>query len=220
MNAPRPRSPLSTLLLVLAAIIAILMGMWAAQQLLHRAQPQPALKVATLLPQPREVADFALTDHHERPFSLDNLRGQWTFLFFGYTHCPDICPTAMSVLGAVTKRIAQTPRRDDTRVVFISVDPERDTPQRLAEYTPYFNPDFTGVTGSDAQLESLTRQLGILYHRNEPKEPGGGYEVDHSASILLIDDKARLHAVFSAPHNPADIADDYLQLRNYDEDIR
>jgi protein SCO1/2 len=216
MNTPPTRRPVAALL-VIAAVAALLLGLWVGQQ--RWTTPEPVVtRSATLLPQPRPLTDFALVDHHGEPFTLSRLQGAWTFMFFGYTFCPDICPTTMVMLNSVMKRLATQPDiQRDTRVVFISVDPERDTPARLAEYVPHFNADFLGVSGPASALPGLTGQLGILYQRNiAPEgESEAGYLVDHTASILLLDPRGRWTAIFSAPHNAEAIAEDYLAIRKH-----
>ena len=159
-----------------------------------------ALKV---LPEPRVLADFDLVDQEARPFSLDRLRGQWTLLFFGFTHCPDVCPGTLFDLEQVNQALREAPGdRRDYQIVFVSVDPERDSPARLAEYVTYFDPDFLGVTGAPEQLAPLALQIGVAY-RIEPHEPGStSYTVDHSASVFLTDPQGRLHGIFPSPHEP------------------
>jgi len=179
--------------------------------------PPPQLKQATLLPSPKPVADFNLINHKGEPFTLASLEGHWTFAFFGYTHCPDVCPTSLAMLARVMKKLRET-RPDDTlpQGLFVSVDPQRDTPATLATYVPYFDPDFTGVTGDPEQIKILTRQLGILYL----KADGGGeddYLIDHSAAIILFDPQGKFHALFNVPHDADNIADDFLRIRDYYE---
>ena len=173
---------------------------------------QPASHSSLIvLPEPRVIADFALVDQHEQPFSLAGFRDHWTLVFFGFTHCPDVCPTALYELQQVTQLLGQDdPQIRTPQVVFVSVDPERDTPQKLEQYLAYFDPTFIGVSGAHEQLLPLTRQVGIAY-RIEEHEPGTvQYGVDHSSGILLINPSARLHGVFPAPHQAKLISADIL----------
>lgn len=180
--------------------------------------PQPPqLKQGTLLPSAKAIADFQLTDQHGKPFTRNNLMGKWSFAFFGYTHCPDVCPTALSMLAQVMKKLEQNDKLDTKpQVVFVSVDPERDTPELLAQYLPYFNPDFIGVTGDPQQLLLLTRQLGIMYGK-APGDDADDYLVDHSASIILFDPDGNFLALFGMPHDPDLIAQDFVAIKNYYE---
>jgi protein SCO1/2 len=167
--------------------------------------PQPPqLKQGTLLPSAKAIADFQLTDQHGKPFTRNNLVGKWSFAFFGYTHCPDVCPTALSMLAQVMKKLEKDSTLDTLpQVIFVSVDPERDTPELLAQYLPYFNPDFVGVTGDPQQLLLLTRQLGIMYGKG--------------ASIILFDPDGNFLALFGMPHDPDLIAQEFVAIKNYYE---
>jgi protein SCO1/2 len=167
---------------------------------------------ATVLPKPVEIAPFLLTDHKGQAFTKETLKGRWTLLFFGYTSCPDVCPATLAVITQASRLLEEPSSQVRPRVVFVSVDPERDTPQRLAEYVAYFSPDFIGATGSEAQLQALTRPLGIAYLRSSLTAPGGGYLVDHSATILMLDPQGRLRALTSPPHDPAAIARDFRRI--------
>jgi protein SCO1/2 len=162
------------------------------------------------------LADFALVDQDGQPFSLANLRGRWTFLAIGYTHCPDVCPTTLATFAAVQGRIAALSSKGEavapSQFLFISVDPERDSPERLAHYVRYFDPAFLGATGDDAQLRVLVAQLGLLYAKVEDQDTAMGYLVDHSAWILLVDPEGRLTAIYMPPHDPERIAADFFSI--------
>ncbi len=170
------------------------------------------LKTATLLPQPKPLEDFALIDQDERPLNRDALTGRWTFLAFGYTHCPDVCPTMMATYNALEKELAKSAAEPQPEFLFVSVDPERDTPQRVGEYVGYFNPRIRGATAGHEVLRPLAAQLGVLYQRAEEQETAMGYMVDHSASMLLLDPQARLSAIFGPPHNPRMMAEDFRAI--------
>jgi protein SCO1/2 len=190
---------------ILAAIVVALIsaaagfGVWRLQ---HDAAA-PDLASLKVLPEPRVLADFELVDQAGRPFALHNLRGKWSLLFFGFTYCPDICPGTLYDLEQVHQALGESPGvGEDHQVVFVSVDPERDTPERLAEYVSYFDPEFQGVTGAAEQLAPLAMQIGVAY-RIEPHESGdANYSVDHSASVFLTDPDGRLYGIFPSPHDP------------------
>ena len=136
-------------------------------------------------------------------------------MFFGFTHCPDICPATLSVLNRVEQQLADRGITEpELRTVFVSVDPRRDTPERLSEYVNYFNEDFIGVSGKPEVLDKLTRKLGTVYHIGEPDQQGE-YLVDHSASIFLFDPSARLVSVFTTPHKADNIAERFLAVRDF-----
>ncbi|MBZ0071734.1 MAG: SCO family protein [Thiohalobacteraceae bacterium] len=201
----------------LLGIAALAAGLWLALQS-RQAPPPPTLSPGTVrLDEPRPLQAFDLVDHHGQPFDLDRLRGHWTFLFFGYTHCPDVCPTTMATLNAAARRMAELEEPPPlAQFAFVSVDPERDTPEQLSKFVPYFNKTFLGVTGTPPAIDAFTRQLGIMHMKVDTDSPDG-YLVDHSASVVLIDPQARFHALFSGPLDPLVIARDYQQLTHYYE---
>ncbi|MGH8502668.1 MAG: SCO family protein [Gammaproteobacteria bacterium] len=176
----------------------------------------PRLDAATaLLDQAKPVPRFSLVDDQGRAFDNARLDGRWSFMFFGYTHCPDICPATLSTLNTAMRAVGKQGGAADTQVVFVSVDPRRDTPATLEDYVKFFNPAFTGVTGSQRELIHLTRELGIIHTTLSYPQGADNYLVDHSASILLIDPEGKLAAVFSVPHRAQTIASDFHKLRSY-----
>lgn len=171
----------------------------------------PATLMGTLWPEPRPLSQFRLSDHTGAAFGPEELRGQWTLMFFGYASCPDICPTTMLTLRGVVDALAAS-GAGLPRVVLVTVDPDRDDAATLGEYVAYFNEDFLGVRGEEGQLQALARQIGAMYERGTP-DVNGNYEVAHNASIFLVDPEARMHAAFSPPHKSADIADKLVEIR-------
>ena len=160
----------------------------------------------TLFPDPKPLTAFALTDDKHRAFDLASLKGKWSFLFFGFTHCPDVCPTTLAVLARARDNIAKSVvGAENIQFVFISVDPNRDTVSKLGQYVDYFDTTFLGVTGDNAQIGSLAGQLGAAY-QVEIKPGLENYPVYHSAAVFLLDPQARYHAVFTPPHDPAAIS--------------
>ena len=181
---------------------------------LTQARSQSSFSSLLVLPHARVIADFRLTDHHSQPFSLTDLRGKWSLIFFGFVNCPDVCPGTLFELQKVNETLQQALQAatDQPQILFISVDPERDTPAKLEQYLSYFDPGFIGITGDQLQLMPLTLQLGIAY-RIEEHEPGTPqYDVAHSASILLTDPEGRLYGVFPAPHDAEKISADLLAV--------
>lgn len=200
-------------LLVLIALVAFSAGVFLATRGGGEAADIPGL----LWPDPPPTAAFALTDAESRPFTREDLTGRWTFLFFGFTHCPDVCPAALATLKAVDERLEAHPVwQDRGQVVFVSVDPARDTPETLGAYVRHFNPAFRAATGEARALEALTRPLGVLHQRVDGGE-ADAYTIDHTASILLVDPAARLVGVFGLPHDAADIADRFTRIERFVE---
>jgi len=139
--------------------------------------------------------DFLLHDG-EKDIRLSDYDGKLRFIFFGYTSCPDICPTALSLISASLKQL--TPRElEQVQVFFISVDPDRDTPQKLADYTKYFHPKILGITGTKAEIDQVVKQYGAAY-RKVDSNSAMGYLVDHSASVYVIGKKGNV--VDMLPH--------------------
>jgi protein SCO1/2 len=198
-------------LIGVVAAAALTLGA-VASYVISRPEAPPAID-GLLWPQSKALTAFALEDHHREAFTLDRVTGRWTLLFFGYTHCPDVCPVTLSVLKNAIARMAEADADAELpQVVFVSVDPERDTLEHLASYVSHFNPGFLGVTGSDEKLAVLTRQLGILYLRTEPNADGD-YLVDHTAAVFLIDPRGHLVALFQAPHAVERIARDVARIQ-------
>jgi protein SCO1/2 len=202
-------SSFSLIVMVLLVALVSAVGGFSFWNLTQIRQQQ-ANAALIVLPEPRAIADFALIDQNEQPFSLENLRGKWSLLFFGFTHCPDICPSTLFDLQTIHNRLEQDLGSDaeSHQVLFISVDPERDTPEKLKQYVQYFHADFIAVTGPDKQLAPLTRQLGIAYRVEAHEKGNPNYGVDHSASILVINPEGLLYGVFPAPHDAEKLATD------------
>jgi protein SCO1/2 len=196
------------------AIFALLAGIWSAQQLREGTGHVDEL-AATRFPAARDISAFELVDHRGEPFTNTSLQGGWTFLFFGYTHCPDVCPTTLSVLNSVAQKLGSG--AGDVRFVFITVDPERDTPGHLERFVSYFNSDFIGVTGKPAAIEVLTRQLGVLAMKVASGDNPDSYLVDHTAGVFLVDPDGKYHAVFMPPLSADKIVADFDKIR---EDYR
>ena len=197
------------LIAIIVAALAMAAGIWAARAVLEHNSVQDELD-ATRFPEAREIASFSLIDHNNAVFDNSVLKDRWSFIFFGYTHCPDVCPTTLSVLNSVAQKLGDLD--EDIRFVFLSVDPERDTPEQLAQFVSYFNGDFIGVTGTPEGIEQLTRQLGVMHLRVQPEEGASSYLVDHTASVFLFDPDGRYHAVFSPPLSAEAIAGDFRKM--------
>jgi protein SCO1 len=186
-------------LLAVAALCAGLAGFWIARQV-DRGAPQ--LASGTWLPQAKPVGEFQLTDTSGRAFTREDLAGEPALVFFGFTHCPDVCPTTLAKLVQVRRR-ATAPA---PRVLFISVDPQRDTPPVLGLYVHAFDPHFQGLTGDQATIAHLAANFGVAVNRVEL--PGGDYTMDHSAVVFLLDDQARIVAIFTPPFDAAALGAD------------
>lgn len=144
-------------------------------------------------------------------FTNTQLMGRWTFIFFGYTQCPDVCPTALSLMLNVRKELLGKSAVQLPVVTFVSVDPRRDTRELLDQYMTAFDPSFVGLRGNDEELMPLLKNLGVFYQRHDDKDKKN-YTVDHSTGIYLVDPKGRLAAVFSSPQEAKQMADDFGRI--------
>ncbi len=213
-NACMNLSKRPVLLILLVSVIFLALGLATNLLLDTRQHPRRADIQGLMWPQPKVLRDFRLQDTHGRPFTPASLKDHWSFLFFGYTHCPDVCPTTMALLAQVDRLLQQDDGPDNRQFVFVSVDPERDGPKTLQDYVSYFNPAFIGATADEEQLSVLTRQLGIL-HLKVPQADGKDYLVDHSTAILLVDPELRVVGIFSSPHEARDIASRFQRMRRF-----
>lgn len=185
----------SKILTVAVAVAAAVLGLAAASFLLR--PPTIEIKSGTLLQQPRQLPEFTLTRDNGQPYTLASLQGRWTLFFPGFITCPDVCPTTLAFLKTLTAKLSAEGQKLD--VTFISVDPERDTPERLASYVHYFNPDFVGVTTPEPNLAKVAQLFGIAYSK-VPNKDGKSYTMDHTAALILVDPQGRIAAYFTPPH--------------------
>lgn len=190
-------------LLIMAVVAVVLL---AAAVLIHQLRPVPVLdwQHAVAVDPPRLLADFELIDHRHQPFDRRRLEGGWTLVMLGFTHCPDICPAGLTQLSVLQQRLAGNGA--DLDILFVSVDPERDTPESLAEYVGFFGTDLVGATGEASQLRRLADSLEFAW----VKVPLGHdrYTIDHSAALALVNPNAQLSAYFLPPLDLAAIEAD------------
>lgn len=191
----------------LAAAFAVVVGLVAGMLLLHPGNAE--LKTGTLLKTARPIPAFALNGSDGRPYTNEDLKGHWTLMFAGYTYCPDVCPTTLAEMKALSAKLG--PAAAALKVLFVSVDPERDTPEKLGKYVHYFSADFAAATADPAVLEQLGRSTGFVF----TKVPGGtpdAYLIDHSAGLILIDPEGRVAGYFSPPFQIDAMAQDLAPL--------
>ncbi len=200
----------TTLLVALCIVVAAAVGMLTAHFLLNPGGAVP--DDITLLEPPRPLPEIALVDDTAKPFGLDNLRGGWSLLFFGFTHCPDICPNTLGILNTVHSALKQDGDIPPLKIIFVSVDPRRDTPAALHEYVRYFDKDFVGVTGEIEEIKKLTQALYLPFATTD--NPDGGYTVEHSAALVLVNPKAQARVYFTPPHEPQKLAQQLAAVIN------
>jgi len=162
--------------------------------------------------QARALPEFELVDHDNRPLTRSSLNGKWSLIFFGYTHCPDICPASLQTMAEMFAAIEDPDVLEAIQVYFVSVDPERDKPEILAAYVTYFNPAFIGATAPLEKLTPLTRSLGIAHDIRNKSEASINYDVDHSSAIVLINPQAEFAGLFGSPHDALALARDMTRI--------
>lgn len=197
--------------LVASGLLLVLAGALLIGQNLRRG-PAPAGELKSAL---SEGAGTVLPPFHlsgpRGGFANADLLGRWTFLFFGYTRCPDVCPTALSLMKEVKAALGAVSPAPTFQVVFVSVDPQRDTPELLKEYMAAFDPGFIGVSGDDAALRPLVDVLKVSFQRNDQQDKHN-YTVDHSAAIHLIDPQGRAQRVFPPPQQASALVAELLGI--------
>jgi protein SCO1/2 len=208
MNTPRNASSIPIWLFV-AAAVAVALG-WGMGQRFLAASEQPKLGNAVLYPAPRAIPEFHLAQASGQPLTLADWRGYWTVVYFGYTSCPDVCPTTLTTFKQAWKDLAARGLTGKVRFDFISVDPQRDTPDVLHKYVGYFDPDFVAATGPDDELAKLTRALGLMYARST--DANGAIAVEHSGAAVIVDPQGREAGIFRPPFVAKAIAGDLAAL--------
>lgn len=174
------------------------------------------MRAMTLFPSPRVLPAFSLQQANGKPFTRTQLQGHWTLVFLGFTHCPDVCPTTLAQLASAQKQWAALPAATRPRVLFVSADPERDSPQLLAQYAQAFHPDTLTATAALPRLQAFTRSLSLVFM----KVPGSSgatddYSIEHSAALVLLDPQARMAGVVQPPFDVKGIAADLIALTHH-----
>lgn len=221
MNASTQRGfAQRSIVLVLCAALFAGLGLMMAQR--HFGKPAaprvapPKLYAVTRIDPARELPAFRLQASDGKPLTAESLRGHWTVVFLGFTHCPDVCPTTLGELAKAQDAWKDIPPSKRPRVLFVSVDPERDTPKRTGDYALYFHPDTLAATAAEPALSEFARALGLVYMKSPL--PGGDYTMDHSATLVVLDPSGRQAGLIrpnpppQPPLDARDIADDLRKL--------
>lgn len=195
-------------LIVLLAVLAAIAGFLLARQ--QAPAPAPTVTSLTLYGAAQPLPEFQFERALGGSFAKQDLQGKLTLMFFGFTHCPDICPTTLATMREIETRLQGDPALARLQMVFITVDPQRDTAEVLAEYTRFFSANVIALRASDEELARLSKSLGVVYDLR--KDADGNVQVDHSVQISLIDPQARMIGVIRPPHDGARIAQDLKLL--------
>jgi protein SCO1/2 len=211
-----------TLLIVLIALVAAGAGLWFGTKQFgtaattpdptpRREAMKPQMRTVRLITPPRALPDWQLRLSDGGTATAATLQGRWTLVFLGFTHCPDVCPTTLAELAKSQKQWAeQLPEAKRPRLMFVTVDPERDTPQVTGDYAHYFSADTIAASPTPEQLAAFAKTLGLVYMK--VSGPDGSYSMDHSATLVLLDPQGRQAGLLSPPLDPQKIADDLRLL--------
>lgn len=211
------KNPLVKTLFIIIMLIAFSAGLGIYSSSYYQNKAKQTVSIPGFLwPNPKQLKAFEAISHNSQVFGFDNLIGHWSFLFFGFTHCPDVCPISLSVLNEVDSILKNKESTIPLQTLFVTVDPERDNTEALKQYIEYYNNDFIALGGSKEQVDSLARQIGVAYGKSQI-ESESKYLVDHSASIFLIDPQGRFVGVFSSPHEAQSIIKQFESIRDFIE---
>ncbi len=199
---------MNKLALPLIAIAALIGGFLISNTF---APNKLTIKNATWFTKPMAMPTFSFKDHNLKEFDNNRLKGKWSILFFGYTNCPDVCPDSLNMLRTMVAQLEPDLKRK-VQIIFITVDPERDTPEKLKQYITFFNKGFIGVHSSLKNLEPFTKRLGIMHYIQKTKMM---YNVSHSGNMLVINPNGKYNAVFSPPHDAEQMALDITAMEAY-----
>ena len=189
-----------------AAVRTRLISVLLAAALVACSPREPSVPEVRAFDAPRALQPFSLVDHAGKQFDAERLRGRWTFLTFGFTSCPYVCPTMLTNLAELHRSLAPQWKGTAPQFVFVSVDPKRDTADLLARFVPQFDPTFLGVTGAQESVDRLHKDFGGAHRINKPKHGAHHYMVDHSVLLYLVGPDGRLAARFAPPFDPAAVA--------------
>ena len=196
------------ILLILFSITGLFTYFQSLPSLLEK---KPSLITGKILVRPMEIDNFELIDQNNEVFNKKSLEGGWTVLFFGYTNCPDVCPTTIYKLAEIKNGIKEDLPSANFNTVLVTLDPDRDSTERLDEYIGYFDETMLGVTGTYENIQSFTSSLSVFYQRINKEE---GYDFNHTASIFVFDKDGSLFATMSPANTVGELESDFFTILN------
>lgn len=207
----------STPVFIIVAIIAVTAGIWLGQNTDSEEVLKPPVIQGAIYPRAKILNEFEIVNHLSQRITKEDFKNHWSLIFVGYTHCPDICPTTMAVMTQVAEYMREQ-EMSPPQVVFLSIDPQRDTVKLLKQYVEYFDQNFVGLTGTEQQVKDLSIQLNAVYR----KAPGASgkmtdddYLMDHSSALMLVNPDGNLQSILTAPHLPGIIIESIIQSQAY-----
>ena len=200
------------LLLVGVAVFVIGVGIWVGWTIPFFGSSAPPEAAGIVFDDPQKIDTVQLVDHAGEEFDVERLQNRWSLIYFGFTNCPDLCPLTLTQFAKLDEELGIEPT-PPIQYIFVSVDPDRDTPDRLGAYVEFFLPELIGVTGNSADLEKFASQLAVGFKAHS--DEGENYPVDHSNAILLVNPAAEFQAVLTAPHTTERLAADFRAIQKW-----
>lgn len=211
---PGRRSLLIALLLAAMAGSTIA-GLWIGRQAAGSSawgKAPPAVQ-AVMWPEPRPLADFDLRTQHGEPFGPADLAGRWSFVFFGYLGCPDVCPTSLHAMREMRRHLAERGSGGDPQFLFVSVDPDNDQPGEMADYLAWYDPEFIGLRGPAPEIGRLADSMAVRYETFV--DDSGHQSIDHTSSVMMIDPTGRMVGALPPPLRPEQMVERFERLQAY-----
>jgi protein SCO1/2 len=209
-------------ILLLTAIIAMSTGLWYAKhKQTDKVSLHPPKIQGAILPIAKTITPFALINHLGEAYTEKNLKNNWSLIFVGYTHCPDVCPTTLSLMTSVNEEL-KLQNLQPLNIIFLSIDPERDTPEVMKRYIEYFDAEFTGVTGELSAIKKLSNNLNAAFQKSpglNGKINDEDYLMDHSSALLLINPDGNLQSIITAPQTLGNVIDSFLKSQVFYNEI-
>ncbi|KTC90782.1 SCO family protein [Fluoribacter dumoffii] len=209
----KARSVTFTVVVVLA-LAGLFSGIFVGQHFHFKKKIDVTTFHGTYLENPRPVNRFSLTGTDEKSFDNKSLKDKWTLMFFGFTNCGYVCPTTMAELSKMYRILEEKGVKNLPHIVMVSIDPERDSPEKLRSYVTSFHPDFYGARGDENSIKAMTREMGIAYAKiiEKGSDDSKNYDIQHSGALMLFNPQGELNAFFTTPHHADLLAKDYLLL--------
>lgn len=203
-----------TTVAIVLAIGALFTGLFVSQHIQAKKKIDVAQFNGTYLEHPRAINEFSLTGTDNKTFNNQALQGHWTLVFFGFSNCGYVCPTTMAELGKMYRLLQEQKVKELPQVVMISIDPQRDSLERLSDYVASFQPQFYGARGDEKDIKAMTQEMGIAYAKviNKDSTDSQNYDIQHSGAIMLFNPQGELNAFFTTPHRADLLAKDYMLL--------
>jgi len=191
------RNTIAGIIIFIVVVLALFVNRISQERILS--PKEMVANGAVMFSVPREISPLSLIDQNQQPFTKTRFADKWTLVFFGFTHCPDICPTTLAQFNQVSEILADTEYAADTQFLLVSLDPVRDTPEKLKPYVEYFNSDFIGVTGDFLSIHRLAKQLNVAFQKVVTDAETGEYTVDHGGNVALINPQGHYHGFYKPP---------------------